>query len=340
MKLKLLFFTPKIDEAHDDLAFASLWAKAFADAGFDVFVVCTMKGETTLPFPVISLGGENGAPRWLQILRFWKLLITTPHDRAFVHMTPRWLMQGCWYWWLKKIPCYLWFTHYTNTISLKVGSRVAKRMFAATVDSMPHYNGNPKKIVTGHGIDTEFWDLPERPDAEREPATHLLAVHRISRSKRFEIVLKALALLPPEYTLTHYGRPQDPRVDPAYKAEIEALITDARLTDRVKMMGSVPMRDLREIYPRFRTFINMVPKTIDKTALEAMYAGLTPVLARDQAEAIGYPDAPKDESPEAVAAFIRMMTLKSRAELKAIVENGHSLKSLIEKMAVYIRPGT
>jgi len=337
---KLLFFTPKIDDAHDDLAFASLWARAFADAGFEVTVVCTMKGETSLTLPVISLGGERGVPRWRQILRFWKILLTTPHDRAFVHMTPRWLMQGCWYWWWKKIPCYLWFTHYTNTISLKIGSRVAKRMFAATADSLPQYEGNPKKIVTGHGIDTSFWNLPELPDAEREPATHLLAVHRISRSKRFEIVLKALALLPPEYTLTHYGRPQDPRIDPAYKDEIETLIKDARLQDRVKMMGSIPMRDLRGIYPKYRTFINMVPKTIDKSALEAMYAGLTPVLARDQAEAIGYPEYPADDSPEAVAAFIQAMTLKPRADLKRLVEERHSLKALVEKMAVYIRPGT
>jgi glycosyltransferase involved in cell wall biosynthesis len=212
-------------------------------------------------------------------------------------------------------------------------------MFAATVESMPHYDGNPKKIVTGHGIDTTFWDLPEPPDAEREPATHLLAVHRISRSKRLEIALKALALLPPEYTLTHYGRPQDPRIDPAYKEEIETLIKDARLTDRVRMMGSIPMRDLRGIYPKYRTFINMVPKTIDKTVLEAMYAGLTPIMNRGQADAIGYPDTPADDSPEAVAEFIETMAIKPREYLKGIVENGHSLKSLIEKMAAYITPG-
>jgi glycosyltransferase involved in cell wall biosynthesis len=339
MSLRLLFITPKIDETHDDLAFASLWAKAFQDAGFDVTVICTNKCPNSLTMPLYSLGGENGASRIVQFLRFQKLIVTLKYDRVFVHMTPRWLGAGTWWWMLRRIPTYLWFTHYTRTLALRIGENAVKRMFAATKDSLPQYEGDPRKVVTGHGIDTKFWDVPELPENEREPATHLLAVHRISRSKRFELVLKALALLPPEYRLSHYGRPQDPRIDPAYAEEIETLVRDLKLFDRVKFMGSRPMPELRSVYPRFREFINMVPKTIDKTALEAMYSGLTPILASDQAEAIGWKDHPTDDSPEAIAAFIRNMVTKSRGELRKIVIERHSLKALIEKMAVYIRPG-
>lgn len=337
--MRLLFITPKIDERHDDLAFASLWARAFADAGYDVTVICGEKGESTLPFPVYSVGHEQGKGRLRSLFRFQKLILTLKYDRVFVHMNTRWLAAGSWWWALRRIPTYLWFTHYTNTISLKIGSHVTKRMFAATKECLPHYEGNPKKVVTGHGIDTAFWNDPELPDAEREPATHLLCVHRISRSKRFDIVLRALALLPPEYRLTHYGKPQDPSQDPAYAAEIDGLVKDLGLADRVTFKGAIPMPDLRDIYPRFRTFINMVPRTIDKTVLEAMYCGLTPVMTRGQADAIGYPDAPADDSPESVAAFIRGMSLKSREELRRIVEERHSLKSLIAKMSEYIRPG-
>lgn len=337
--LRLLFITPKIDETHDDLAFASLWAKAFQDAGFDVTVICTNKGANSLTVPVHSLGGERGASRLIQFLRFQKLIVTLKYDRVFVHMTPRWLGAGAWWWMLRRIPAYLWFTHYTRTLALRIGEHAVKRMFAATKDSLPQYEGDPRKVVTGHGIDTKFWDVPELPDDEREPATHLLAVHRISRSKRFELVLKALALLPTEYRITHYGRPQDPRIDPAYAEEIERLVRELNLSDRVRFMGSRPMPELRGIYPHYQTFINMVPKTIDKTALEAMYAGLTPILAPDQAEAIGWPYHPVDDSPEAIAEFIRNLVPKSREELRKVVEERHSLAALIEKMAAYIRPG-
>lgn len=340
MAQKILFITPKIDETHDDLAFAALWAKAFSDAGFDVQVICTYRGACNLRFPVYSLGGERGVSRLGQFLNFQKLILTLDYDRVFVHMTPRWLAAGTWWWLLRGIPAYLWFTHYTRTLALRIGELAAKRLFTATKECLPQYEGDKRKIVTGHGIDTVFWNTVELPDAEREPATHLLCVHRISRSKRFDLVLRALALLPPEYHLTHYGQPQDPRIDPAYAEEIKNLVADLKLENRVNFKGAIPMPELKKIYPRFRTFINMVPRTIDKTVLEAMYCGLTPIMTRGQAEAIGYPNWPADDSPESIARFIQAQAPLSREALQRIVEQGHSLKSLVGKMAVYIRAGT
>ncbi|MFH1292178.1 MAG: hypothetical protein ABIH87_03190, partial [bacterium] len=99
MPQKLLFITPKIDESHDDLAFASLWAKAFNEADFDVQVICTSKGKNSLDFPVYSLGGERSVSRFGQFLKFQKLIMTLKYDRVFVHMTPRWLAAGSWFWW-------------------------------------------------------------------------------------------------------------------------------------------------------------------------------------------------------------------------------------------------
>lgn len=339
MKLRLLFITPKIHEDDDDFAFTSLWARAFAKAGFDVIVICLEKGKSTLSFPVHSLGGERGWSRLRSFIEFQRLIVSIPHDRVFVHMNPRWLAAGAWYWGLRRIPTYLWYTHYTRPLSLKIGEMIAKRMFAATKDSLPQYEGDPRKVVTGHGIDTDFWDVQEVPLEDREPVTHLLAVHRLSRSKRMEIILKALTLLPPEYTLTHYGRALDPRQDPTYAEELRRLAEDPALTGRVRFMGSRPMSELRTIYPRFSTIVNMVPDTIDKTVLEAMFCGLTPVITRGQAEAIGYPSAPADTSPETVAAFIQSLSSTNREELRRIVRERHGLDTLVEKMAAYIRPG-
>ncbi len=337
--MRLLFITPKIHERDDDFAFASLWAKAFAHAGFDVEVICLEKRDCFLDMPVHSLGRERGWPSWRSFLEFQKLILTIPHDRVFVHMNPRWLAAGTWYWWLRRTPTYLWYTHYTRPFSFNITDKIVKRMFAATADCLPHYKGDPRKIVTGHGIDTTFWETPPVPEDEREPATHLLAVHRISRSKRLDLALRALALLPSAYTLTHYGRALDPRTDPAYEAEIRQLLDDPRLHGRVRLMGSVPMPELRKIYPRYRTLINMVPNTIDKTVLESMYCGLTPIMTPGQARAIGYSDAPRDETPEAIADFIRTMHEKPREELRRLVRERHSLPALIEKMGAYIRPG-
>lgn len=337
--MRLLFITPKIKEDDDDFAFTSLWAKEFTRQGFDVTVICLEKGKHALPFQVYSLGKDEGLSSWRWFLRFQKLILTIPHDRVFVHMNPRWLAAGAWYWFLRGTPTYLWYTHYTRPLSLKIGDKIVKRMFAATADCLPQYNDDPRKVVTGHGIDIDFWDCPAVPDTEREPATHLLAVHRISRSKRIDIVLRALALLPPEYTLTHYGRPQDPRSDPDYEREIRELSDSPALAGRVHFMGSLPMPELKRIYPKFRTLVNMVPDTIDKTVLEAMYCGVTPVITPGHAVAIGYPTSPRDESPEAVAEYIKSLQPTSREELRRIVKERHSLSGLIEKMGEYIRSG-
>jgi glycosyltransferase involved in cell wall biosynthesis len=341
MALKLLFITPRIDESHDDLAFASLWAKAFADAGYDVQVICGIKGTHTLPFPVYEVGGKQGKHRLQTFLRFQKLIMRLKYDRVFVHLGQRWLGAGAWWWWLRGIPTYLWYTHYTNPISLRIGYRMIKRSFSATDSSLPQYEDNPKKIVTGHGIDTRYWDVPELPTVERLSEKQLLAVHRIARSKRLHIALKALALLPSEYTLTHYGRSQDPNNpdEMKYDDELQTMIRELGLEGRVKFMGAIPMSELRNIYPRYQTFINMVPKTIDKTVLEAMYCGLNPVVTREHAEAIGLKNAPRNESPEAVADYILNMPVLSRGELRRIVASNHSLASLVETMSKYIRDG-
>lgn len=337
--MKLLFITPKIKEDDDDFAFTSLWAKEFANQGFEVTVICLEKGKHALPFSVYSLGKEEGLSSWRWFLRFQKLILTIPHDRVFVHMNPRWLAAGAWYWWLKNIPTYLWYTHYTRPLSLKIGDKIVKRMFAATKDCLPQYEGDLRKVVTGHGIDLDFWETEAVPSEEREPLINFLAVHRISRSKRIDIVLRALKLLPKEYTLTHYGRPLDPRSDPEYEKEIRKLANLPELKDRVRFMGSVPMPELRKIYPRYSILVNMVPDTIDKTVLEAMYCGVTPVITKGHANAIGFSSAPRDDSPEAVAEYIKKMSLAPREELRKLVEEKHSLTKLVEKMGKYIRAG-
>ncbi len=340
MALRLLFITPTIDEQDDDLAFTSLWARTFAESGYDVTVICGRKGETTLGVPVYGLGHDNkGGSKLRPLLRFLKLIFTLKYDRVFVHMNTGYLAPGAWYWQLRGIPVYLWWTHYTRPLTFRLGEFALKRMFAATKESLPQFDGDPRKVVTGHGIDTRFWNVPSVPDEAREPKEHLLAVHRISRSKRLDLVVRALALLPPEYTLTHYGRPLDPVDDLAYEREIHALVKELGLESRVRFMGSVPMPKLREIYPRFRMFVNVVPKTIDKSVLEAMYCGLTPVVTRGQAEAIGGLAFPTDDTSEAIAAHIRDMRVMSREELRGIVDERHSLRRLVDVLSEYIRPG-
>ena len=209
-------------------------------------------------------------------------------------------------------------------------------MFCATKQSMPQYEGDPKKIVTGHGIDMRFW--PKRENVCRTPH-RLLGVYRLSRSKRLELCIHAFTLLPSSYTWDIYGV----EAEPEYAKEMKELVTSMQLQERIRFHGTAAAKDLPGLYVKHRLILNMASETIDKTMLEAMTCGCYPVTTKGNAVAIGITDAPETDTPEAIAAFIlaHEKTLPMTAEqMYATVEKGHSLSSLIEKMDVYIHPGT
>ncbi len=339
--MRLLFITQKL---HGQDAFAVQWVNAFRARSYDVTVLClewrpdqirsVLGADIDLSFAVHSLGKEKGVGKVGQILSFWKLIATLNYDRVFIHMTPVWGLFGAPVWIVRRTPVYVWYTHYKMQIGLWLLGLYGKRMFCATPQSLPQYEGSPKKIVVGHGIDRAFW---MRRENNASDPTKLLVVHRLSRSKRLEIVLQALAQLP-GYTLDIYGM----EAEKDYVTEMKTLVGTLNLHDHVTFKGSAPAKDLPVIYCRHHLVLNMASETIDKTMLEAMTCGCYPVTTKANAQAIGIPAAPEADTPEAVAAFIKTYAAKAPIDahkMDAIVEQRHSLAALIEKMDRYIGPG-
>lgn len=329
--MKLLFITQKIDEKDDDLAFVTQWVDEFIKNGFSVQVICLQRGKFDDRFPVYSLGKEQGYGVVRRIFRFLKFITTNKYDRVFVHMNPEYFTIGGGYWYLKRIPMFLWYTHYTMHIHLRLAGFYCTKMFAATKQSLPQYEGSRKKVVTGHGVPVDFWQAENVCTDPRK----MIMVHRLSRSKRVELGIKALMHLPDAYTLDIYGRP----IDPVYYEELQTLVKENSLETRVSFKGPLPMPELRAIYPQYRIMINMAMETIDKTMLEAMCNGIFPVTTPGNSEAIGLPVYPEAETPTAIATFVceEISTRCTQDQLKAIVGEKHSLRELIKKMSMYIK---
>ena len=237
-KTKLLFITERIDAQDDDLAFSLQWIEEFERQGFVVSVICLKSGTYPSTFRVHSLGKEKGYSKIRQLCIFYKLIFTVPHDRVFVHLSPYFLALGSPYWFLTRKPVYLWYTHYAMSMSLRISVFLAKRMFAATPQSLPQYEGNPKKTIVNHGVNSDFWKAAESTLEDEGNPHNLVSIHRLSRSKRLELVIRALALLPAKYTLTVYGR----ALDPVYFEELQALVKVLKLEKRVTFKGPVPMK--------------------------------------------------------------------------------------------------
>jgi glycosyltransferase involved in cell wall biosynthesis len=338
MSQKLLFITQKIHQNDDDLAFVILWVKEFIRQGFTVQVICLEKCDFDDSFPVYSLGKEKGHGRLRRAARFLRLILSLRYDRVFVHMNPEYFTLGGWWWFLARKPMYFWYTHYTLTFHVWLAGLLCRRYFMATKQSMPQYDGSRKKIVTGHGIDLSFWLVGEDLSQENTNDEHrLLTVHRICRSKRAEIGIRALLSLPYEYTLDIYGRD----VEKDYAAELRVLIAEEKLASRVTMKGPLPMPELKAIYPQYRLMVNMASETIDKTMCEGMLFGVYPVTTKGNSLAIGLPVYPENDEPETVARFIRegKWRIFNREYLADIVRKRHSLESIVSTMKNYIAAG-
>lgn len=329
--MKLLFVTQKIHEEDDDLAFVTQWIDEFIAQSIDVEVVCLERGKFDDRFKVHSLGKESGSGVLYRSWRFVRLITSLRYDAVFVHMNPEYFTLGGWYWRLKSKPSYLWYTHYTDHIHLKIASLISRKMFAATKQSLPQYDDSPKKVVTGHGVDVGYWGAPNECSDERR----MIMVHRLSRSKRVELGIRALCFLPESYTLDIYGRP----IDADYFSELEELVKVQGLESRVKFCGPVPMVKLRSKYPQHRIMINMASETIDKTMLEAMSNGVFPVTTSANMQAIGMETRLGEETPENIARFISDHAYQkySPIELKQIVSERHSLASLVSRLISEIK---
>jgi glycosyltransferase involved in cell wall biosynthesis len=160
-------------------------------------------------------------------------------------------------------------------------------------------------------------------------------VHRLSRSKRLEIAIKALTFLPESYTLTVYGM----EAESDYVAELRLLVAALGLASRVTFKGSIPMEHLAEVYPQHRLIVNMASETIDKSMLEAMTCGCYPVTTKRNAQAIVLRDAPTEDTPAAVAKFIAEFPGANPDELYRLVQERHSLDGMIARMDQYIAAG-
>lgn len=339
--MTLLFITQKL---HAQDSFGVLWVNAFRKKGYEVTVLCLeglppqsgdSNNRSMFDFSVYSLGKEKGFSKLRQIFRFWKLISTLKYDRVFIHMAPVWGALGAWYWVPKNTPVYLWYTHYKMQIGVWLLGWYGKRFFCATPQSLPQFEGNPKKIVTGHGIDMQFW--PKRENHATNGRA-LLMVHRLSRSKRLELSLRALVLLPDTYTLDIYGI----EAEKGYVKELKALVSKLELGARVIFHGTIPMSRLPEIYMSHRLILNMASETIDKTMLEAMTCGCYPVTTYANAAAIGITDSPIEDTEQAIASFVEMHTEEipmSLDDMYKVVVEKHSLDGLITKMDRYIRDG-
>lgn len=332
--MKLLIITQKVNQNDPILGFFHRWIEEFAMHVEQLTVICLEEGVHNLPsnVRVLSLGKEKGVNKVGQLLNLYRYVWQhrDSYDRVFVHMNPLYILLCGVLWVCIQKPIFLWYTHKTVDMKLRLASVFVQKIFTASDKSL-RLNTH-KKVVTGHGVDVHFF-CPDSDSIKKQNT--ILTVSRISKTKNIHTIIDILAQLP-EYTLHIIGDAVT-EADKQYLDQCRDKIKTMGVIDRVIWHGAVTHQDTRFFYRTIPLFINLSETgSLDKVIIEAMACGAT-VISSNEAVAnvdeIVYIEAPiqVDVAAEKIRSIHNLQTpafsFVQRHSLPALIHR------IIEKMA-------
>jgi len=280
--MKLLFITQKVDMNDDVLGFTHDWLLEFSKICQRLTVIALSVGEHDLPdnVKILSLGKEAGRSKIKYLINFYKYIWRERlnYDTVLVHMNKEYVVLGGWFWRLTGKKIALWYVHKQTSLMLKLAEKIVDVIFTASKESFKLLSRKLK--IVGHGVDLNKFYY--RPEAKRRENFKIIYVGRISRIKNQRLLIEAMNILNKRgagnIKIDLVGSPVYPE-DEDYKNELAKLIGDYRLKNQIKFTGSVPNREIAQIYRQADLSVNLCPTGgMDKAVLEAMAVGL-PVIA-------------------------------------------------------------
>jgi len=336
--MRLLIITQKADKSDPILGFFHRWIVEFAKHFEEVTVLCLERGLCEFPenVRVISLGKEDGRSRPKYLRRFYGAIWRerAGYDVVFVHMNQVYVLLGAFVWKLLGKKIFLWYTHKSVTLSLRVALALVDKVLTASVES---FRIKSKKVnVLGHGIDVDTF-IPAKEKLENNMS--IVTVGRISPVKRYEILITAFSELRSETSiyLDIVGAPAT-QSDIEYLASLRSLAKDKGVSDRVRFEGAVRHDDVPVLLQSSDVFVNMSRTgSVDKAVLEAMSCGIPAVTSNVAFESILSPHGLffKDGDVQELARILGSLVGKRESlsvlgeELRVLVSREHDLKKLI-----------
>lgn len=358
--MKLLMITRKVDRSDALAGFAYGWVNKIGSNIDQLFVLCLEKGDVSgLPanIKIFSLGKEKNNSRLRRFLNFQLLALklVSQADGIFCHMNPEYTIAIAPYAKIFRKKIVAWYTHGKVSLKIKLLEKLADAILTASKESFRLVS--KKVIITGHGIDIDFFH-PPAPGQEtitkfylagREPGNlsifKILSIGRISPTKDYESLIKAVDILVNRQAINNLqvniiGGPGLPEHQ-VYLNNLKQMVEVMKLRNVVNFLGAISNTETVGHYQDADLFINLSHTgSVDKTVLEAMACG-TMVLTSNEAfvEIVGSNLMAKQNQPDQLAEKIKkMMNLSEdkkaeiRGRLRAEVANHHNLDNLVKKI--------
>jgi len=342
--MKLLIITQKVDKNDPILGFFHRWIEEFAKNYEKITVVCLGQGEFNLPqnVKVLSLGKERGLSRFKYIWNFYKYLWQERknYDKVFVHMNQEYVLLGGWWWHLSRKQIFFWRNHPNGNWLTILAVIFAHNVFCTSPFSFTARFDKTK--IMPAGVDTSFFRR-RREIVKKERS--ILYLGRISRIKKIEVFIKALAILKQKavnFSATIVGDPSLGAEN--YFGELKKLVIGQGLELFISFSPSVLHKKTLDFYNQNEVFVNLTPSgSLDKTILEAMACGSIILLSNRSFEGKIASDLiftefdEKDLADKLEKIFNLSNTQKEELGLslrKFVVEN-QSLNLLLEKFIEY-----
>jgi glycosyltransferase involved in cell wall biosynthesis len=170
-----------------------------------------------------------------------------------------------------RIKHYIWYTHTSDNLALRVAHKLTNGVLTATAGSCP-ITGS-KIHVVGHSIDISMFKKKIKVDF---PISRFIHVGRFDASKNIELIINALKGFRDhrqDISFVNIGSPSGKNHDSYYKkiiknsnAGVDKIWLDFKM--------AIPRYLLSEVMQKQDAFIHAFEGSLDKAVLEATFMGL------------------------------------------------------------------
>ena len=307
--MKLVFCTQKLDAADPVLAATIPMVRALAARVEELVVLCD-SAATQIDGVRVHEFGAPSQPR--RGARFTAALVRELRgcDGVVAHMVPLYAVLAAPVVRPLRIPLVLWYTHWKGHAVVRAAELVCTAVASVDVRSFPL--PSRKVHALGHAIDVgEFTCTGAPPGPVRA-----LVLGRYSPSKGLETILRAA-----REAGVHVEAHGSDETFEAYRRGLQREFPEAELE------GPLPRAQVPALFARSHVLVNnMRAGAPDKVVYEAAAACL-PVLASNPVFDDLLPAElrfAQDDDAD-LAAKLRALDLRRRPELRAVVEQRHSV---------------